>query len=124
VRSRVLIADDSEAVRNALSSLIARLPGIEIVGTARNGIEALDVLRKLKPDVLTLDIRMPDMNGLQVLEEIRKEAMKPSPTIIVLTGLAEDEYKQRCTQLGAEYFFNKATEFEKVIDILANRAAQ
>jgi DNA-binding NarL/FixJ family response regulator len=118
-RTRVLIADDSDAVRNALSSLIARLPGVEIVGLAHTGTEALELVRTLMPDVVTLDIRMPGMNGMRVLEALRSDPVKP--TVIVLTGLAEDEYRQKCLQLGAQYFFNKATEFEKVVEILATR---
>jgi YesN/AraC family two-component response regulator len=118
-RTRVLIADDSEAVRTSLSSLIARLPGVEIVGMAHTGAQALEMVRSLMPDVVTLDIRMPEMNGMRVLEAIRSDPVKP--TVIVLTGLEDVEYRQRCLQLGAEHFFNKATEFEKVIEILAAR---
>jgi len=118
-RTRVLIADDSEAIRGALSSLIARLPGVEIVGMAHTGAEALEMVRTLMPDLVTLDIRMPEMNGMRVLEAIRSDPVKP--TVIVLTGLAEDEYRQKCLQLGAQYFFNKATEFERVVEILAER---
>jgi DNA-binding NarL/FixJ family response regulator len=115
----VLIADDSEAVRSSLSSLIARLPGVEVVGMAHTGAEALEMVRTLMPDVVTLDIRMPEMNGMRVLEALRSDPVKP--TVIVLTGLAEDEYRQKCIQLGAQYFFNKATEFERVVEILAER---
>ena len=115
----MLIADDSEAVRSSLSSLIARLPGVEVVGMAHTGAEALEMVRTLMPDVVTLDIRMPEMNGMRVLEALRSDPVKP--TVIVLTGLAEDEYRQKCIQLGAQYFFNKATEFERVVEILAER---
>ena len=107
-RTRVLIADDSEAVRSSLSSLIARLPGIEIVGMAHTGAQALEMVGTLMPDVVTLDLHMPEMNGFRVLEAIRSGPVKPM--VIVLTGLEEVEYRQRCLQLGAAHFFNKATE--------------
>jgi len=116
-RIKVLIADDSAAIRTSLASLITRLEGVEVIGLARTGLEALDLIRTLKPDVVTLDIRMPEMNGLTVLEIMQKE--KLTPTVIVLTGLADElEYRQKCVELGAKHFFHKATEFERVIDIL------
>jgi YesN/AraC family two-component response regulator len=121
-RLKVLIADDTPAIREAMSSLVARLKDVEIVGLAQTGLEALDKIRALKPDVATLDIRMPELNGLSVLETIQREELEV--TMIVLTGLAETEYRRKCLELGAEYFFNKATEFELVVEILKQRAAQ
>ncbi|MDB6121512.1 MAG: hypothetical protein JWQ71_505 [Pedosphaera sp.] len=117
-RLRVLMADDSAAIRDSLSALISRLPGIEIVGAATTGLEALDLIRKLKPDVATLDVRMPEMNGISVLEVIKKERL--GVTVIVLTGAAEVEYKLKCLELGARFFFHKSTEFEKVIEVLSD----
>src|SRR4051794_11791823 len=106
-RLRVLIADDSAAIRDSLSALISRLPGIEIVGVATTGVEALDLMRKLKPDMATLDVRMPEMNGISVLEVIKKEQL--GVTVIVLTGAAEVEYRVKCLELGAKFFFHKST---------------
>ena len=121
-RLKVLIADDTPAICSSMSSLVARLPDVEIVGTAQTGLEALEKIRALNPDVATLDIRMPELNGISVLEAIRREGLKVS--VIVLTGLAEAEYARKCVALGAEHFFNKATEFEMVVDILRERAAR
>jgi YesN/AraC family two-component response regulator len=120
-RLRVLIADDTAAIRESMSNLVSRLKDVEIVGVAQTGLEALEKIRALKPDVATLDIRMPELNGLSVLEMIQREG--PELTVIVLTGLAENEYRRKCLELGAEYFFNKATEFELVVEILKERAA-
>jgi YesN/AraC family two-component response regulator len=117
-RLRVLIADDSAAIRDSLSSLISRLPDVEIVGLARTGVEAYELIQSLNPDVVTLDIRMPEMSGINVLEAIKKKQLET--TIIVLTGLAEIEYRRKCTELGAKFFFNKSTEFEKVIEVLSD----
>src|SRR4051812_3314508 len=113
---RILIADDSAPVRSSLSALLARVPGTEVVAVAQNGREALELIRTHVPDVITLDIRMPELTGLAVLEILQKERI--SAIIIILTGLAEEEYRQRCLELGASHFFHKATEFEKVIEIL------
>jgi two-component system chemotaxis response regulator CheB len=121
-RTRVLIADDSAAIRTSLSALISRLPGIEIAGVAITGTEALQMARSLKPDVMTLDLRMPEMSGIQVLEALQKERM--NPVVIMLTGMTETEYQRKCLELGAKYFFHKTTEFEKVIEILLEHNQQ
>ena len=115
-RTRVLIADDSAAIRASLSALLSRLPGIEIAGVAITGSEALHMARSLKPDVITLDVRMPELTGIQVLEILQKEQLHP--VVIMLTGMTEVEYQRKCLELGAKYFFHKTTEFEKVIEIL------
>src|SRR4051794_34983951 len=94
---RVVVADDSSAIRDSLSSLISRLPGVEIVGLATTGLEAVELVHKLNPDVITLDIRMPEMNGISVLEAFKKKQLET--TIIILTGLAELEYRRKCTEL-------------------------
>ena len=119
-RFRVLIADDSAAIRQSLSALISRLKNVEIVGLAQTGVEALDLIRKLRPDAVTLDIRMPELNGIRVLEGIKREHLSVMGN--VLTGMADDEYRRRCFELGAEHFFHKTTEFEKVIDVLSEHA--
>ena len=117
---RVVIADDSASIRNSLAALIRRLRDVEIVGIAHNGAEALEIIRAQQPDVVTLDIRMPGMTGLEVLEVMQREQL--GPTVIMLTGLGEAEYEQKCRELGAHYFFEKATEFEKVLELLDERA--
>ncbi len=88
---------------------------------AETGTQALELVQRLRPDVVTLDIRMPELSGLKVLEAMRTESERP--LVIVLSGLTELEYRDKCLQLGAEFFFNKATEFEKVIEILSERGA-
>jgi len=116
---KVLIADDSHIVRERLVSLLSDLPGVDIVGEAQTAFEAIQSIRRLKPAVVILDISMPGGSGIQVLETIRKE--KPVPLIIMLTNFTHEPYRQRCFKLGADYFFDKSTEFEKVKDVLENR---
>jgi YesN/AraC family two-component response regulator len=121
-RFRVLIADDSTAIRQSLSALISRLNNVEIVGLARTGSEALELIRTLKPDAVTLDVRMPEINGINVLKIIKRERLEIM--VIVLTALVEDEYRRKCLELGAKYFFHKSTEFEMVIDVLTEHATR
>jgi YesN/AraC family two-component response regulator len=121
-RLRVLIADDTAAIRSSLSALISRLKDVEIVGMAETGAEALKLTIELKPDVMTLDIRMPEMNGIKVLEALQGENL--SVMVIVLTGFVEEEYREKCLGLGASYFLHKSTQFEEVLRILKERAEQ
>jgi YesN/AraC family two-component response regulator len=115
-----LIADDTPTIREGMSNLISRLEDVEIVGLARTGTQALEMMRSLSPDVATLDIRMPELNGISVLEAVKREGLKVQ--VIVLTGLVETEYRRKCLELGARYFLHKATEFELVIEMLKEEA--
>jgi len=78
---RLLIADDSFLMRQLLSDLLAGVPEIQVVGVARDGEEALVLFRTLFPDVVTLDLEMPKMDGLRALEAIQRE--RPTPVIVV-----------------------------------------
>jgi two-component system response regulator YesN len=80
------------------------------------------MIRKLKPDVVTLDIRMPEMNGIKVLEAIKQEKLSVTP--IMLSGVGEDQYRDKCLSLGAEHFFDKATEFELLLQVLSQKVAE
>jgi DNA-binding NarL/FixJ family response regulator len=117
---KVFIADDSPIVRERLVSLLSELPGVDVVGEAETAFDAIQSIRRLRPAVVILDISMPGGSGIQVLETIRKE--KPAPLIIMLTNFTHEPYRQRCFKLGADYFFDKSSEFEKVKEILENLA--
>jgi len=123
---RVFIADDSVVVRERLIDLLSELEGIEIIGQAQDGSEAVTSIMKLKPDVVILDIRMPGENGINVLRSIREEASAVNddkravyhPAIIILTNYPYPQYQKKCLDLGADFFLDKSSEFEKVIDVL------
>ena len=78
---RVVIVDDSAFMRTAIERMLKSDPSIEIVGSAANGMEAIDRTVRLKPDVVTMDVEMPIMDGLQALKEIMR--IKPTPVIMV-----------------------------------------
>lgn len=71
---RVLVVDDTIVYRKAVSDIIEEIPGVELAGVAHNGKIALAKVKTLKPDILTLDIEMPVMNGIEVLAELKKES--------------------------------------------------
>ncbi len=109
---KVLIVDDSKTVCNGLQQMLAGIPGIDIVGQAHNGRDAITSISELKPDVVILDIRLPDLSGIDVLVDIR--AKKLSTKVIMLTNYPYPQYRKKCEELGADYFFDKVTEIEEI----------
>jgi len=113
---RMLIVDDSASMREGLSNLCSLVSELEVVGTACDGVEALDAIRSLKPDVVSLDIRMPRMSGIEVLKAIKRDRLTCTP--IILSGMADEFSREKCLELGAEYVFDKSTELEKFLQVL------
>jgi len=113
---RILIADDSAVVRARLISLLADLRGIEVVGQAEDAIEARNLAEKLRPDVAILDLRMPKGSGADVLSDLKK--LNPTPKVIMLTNYPHPENRKKCMDGGADYFFDKSNEFQKVVSVL------
>jgi DNA-binding NarL/FixJ family response regulator len=118
---RVLVADDSDLVRMRLVDMLSDLEGIETICEAKEGLEAIQLIRKLRPDVVILDIRMPKRNGIEVITEINQENYKP--VIIILTNYPHDQYRKRCLEAGSDYFFDKSCEFERVTEICKQLAS-
>jgi DNA-binding NarL/FixJ family response regulator len=112
---KVFIADDSQVLRERLHEMLSELPGVEIMGYAQDVPEALTSIKALKPDVVILDIRMPGGSGVDVLQDIKKE--EKTPMVIVLTNYPYPQYRKKCMELGADFFFDKSAEFEKVTAI-------
>jgi two-component system response regulator DevR len=119
-RKEVFIVDDSRIVRERLIALLADVPQVKVVGEAGAAAEAIRQIRKLKPAVVVLDISMPGGTGLSVLQEIRRA--DAAATVIMLTNFAQEQYRQRCLAMGADYFFDKSTEFDQVRGVLEKLA--
>ncbi|HET8644840.1 MAG TPA: response regulator transcription factor [Vicinamibacteria bacterium] len=115
---KVLLIDDSTVVRSRLVRLLEDLGDID-VEEADDAPVALDSLRRARPDAVILDIRLRTSSGLEVLREI-KRADSP-PLVIMLTNHASEHHRRYCQKNGADYFFDKTREFEKVLDVLAQR---
>jgi len=114
---KVLIADDSEVFVQRLLQALGEISGIEIVARARTGAEALQALRVTRPEVVILDIRMPEGSGIDVLEGMQRE--KLTPITIVLTNFTFSQYRKKCLQLGARFFFDKSADFTQVSEVLS-----
>jgi len=113
---RILIADDSTVVRDRLVTLLTDVNGIEVVGQAKDATEARSLAAELRPDVAILDVRMPKGSGADVVRDIKK--LDPTPKVIVLTNYPHPENRKKCIDRGADYFFDKSTEFKKVVSVL------
>ncbi|ANP48493.1 DNA-binding NarL/FixJ family response regulator [Streptomyces griseochromogenes] len=102
---RVLIADDQMMVREGFSVLLNAMPDIEVVGEAVNGREAVERVRELAPDVVLMDIRMPELNGIEATREI--VAADGAAKVLVLTTFDLDEYVYQALRAGASGFLLK-----------------
>ena len=114
---KLFIVDDSEIMRDRLITMFSEIKDIEVVGYAEETLEAIKLIRDISPDIVILDIRIPGGSGIDVLENI-KGKKNNSPIVIVLTNYAYPQYKERCIKLGAEYFFDKSTEFNDVYEVI------
>ena len=115
-RLRVLIADDSEHVRKSLVRLLSVVPDVELIGQAEDGLQALEGVHLFRPDLLILDINMPEMSGLEVLRQLKTPPHEPC--IIVFTGQSRHQYREQCLAAGADYFFEKGTQTTELIETL------
>ena len=117
---KMLIVEDSDLVVQKLTKLLEPLDNIKIEGRASDGYSAVNMIKEMKPDYVILDISLKYGHGLKVLEEISHFEYKPY--IIVLSNLNYQYYRDKCRNLGAMHFFDKAMEFEKVYEILNERS--
>ena len=113
---KVVIVDDSAEIRERLTAMLGENPGVEIAGQAATVAEAIGAVHLLKPDVVILDLRLPDGNGLEVLRLIQREQIRTR--VIVLTNYAYPQYEKRARAAGAYAFLNKAKEFGRVADLV------
>ncbi|WP_274955082.1 response regulator transcription factor, partial [Anaerostipes butyraticus] len=113
---KVLIADDQELIRQSLQIVLETKEGIEVVGTAKDGREVIQLVRKEKPDVILMDIRMPEMDGVQCTKIIKD--IYPNIKIIILTTFDDDEFVFSALKHGASGYLLKGIsmdELEKAI---------
>ena len=102
---RVVIAEDQAMVAGALAALLGIEHDLDVVGTARNGREALELVRRLTPDVLLTDIEMPEMTGLELAAAVRDEPRPPR--VVILTTFARPGYLRRALEAGASGYVLK-----------------
>ena len=111
----VLIADDNQDFTYTLSSYINKQDDMEVIGISKDGNEAIDVIKNTLPDVVLLDVIMPHLDGIGVLEEVNKLKIDKKPTCIMLSAVGQDKVTQRAIELGAEYYVVKPFDIEILI---------
>jgi two-component system response regulator (stage 0 sporulation protein A) len=125
---KVFVADDNREFSDLLVEFLEQQPGINIIGKAYNGKEALELIPKDPPDVLLLDIIMPHLDGLGVLEGLNNFDFDPRPKIIMLTAFGQEDITRKAVELGASYYilkpFNMETLVERIRLLAASKPVQ
>ncbi|WP_407371284.1 chemotaxis response regulator protein-glutamate methylesterase [Carnobacterium sp.] len=117
---KVLVVDDSPFMRKIITETITSIDGLEVIGTARNGRDALKAIPQLQPDVITLDIEMPGLNGLETLEIIKKEYSTP---VIMMSSFSGEDNTIAALDLGAMDFIEKPHDIRNQSDVFKNEVA-
>ena len=117
---RVLIADDHEMIRVGARALMERDPELEVCGEASNGIEAAAMAEKLQPDILIVDLSMPELNGLDVIRKIKRTSRRTE--FLVLSAHAPDELVHKIFEAGARAYINKADAADQLIPAIKTLA--
>jgi DNA-binding NarL/FixJ family response regulator len=111
--TRVLIADDDDLMRAGLAELLTVDPAIEVAGQAATGREAVEQARRLAPDVVLMDVRMPDLDGIAATRELARTA--PGVRVLILTTFEQDDYVFGALRAGASGFLLKRTRPEELL---------
>ncbi len=120
---RVVIVEDSPIIRARLAESLAEIPNVEIVGEATTEADALALMRHSRWDAAVLDLQLKQGTGLGVLKALSENARPASTKIIVFTNYSFPQYRDRSLLLGADYFFDKARELNRVREVLQKLAA-
>ncbi|NUK72317.1 response regulator transcription factor [Streptomyces lunaelactis] len=122
--ARVIVADDQAVVREGIVMLLGLLPGIEVIGSARDGEEAVALVAELAPDVVLMDLRMPRCDGVEATRRICSE--HPGTQVVVLTTYADDHSLFPALRAGARGYLTKDADGDEIVraiqDVLAGRA--
>jgi two-component system NarL family response regulator len=109
----IVIVDDHPVVRQGLRAMLSSEPGFTVMGMAASAREALELLAHKQPDVVLMDLRMPEMEGIEAIVQLRR--IRPDTRILVLTNYGSDEYIVRATQAGAMGYLLKNTPQEEIV---------
>ncbi len=113
---KLFLVEDSVLIRNRIRRMLQDVDDVEVAGETGDARRAIGEIPKAQPDVILLDIHLLGGSGIDVLHALKKGPQ--SPVIIVLTNYAYPQYRQKCLEAGADYFFVKSTEFDRVIPTL------
>ena len=114
IKMRVVLAEDSDIVRRGIRKLLNKAADVDVVGEAKNGFEALQLVKELSPDILLLDVEMPFLNGIEVARRLRKDGNKVQ--ILVLSAYDDNEYIRQMLINGAAGYLIKDESPEHIIE--------
>jgi two-component system response regulator (stage 0 sporulation protein A) len=114
--TRVLIVDDNHDLCEVLIGFLDSQSDMSVVGIAYDGIEALKKISELEPDVVVLDIIMPHLDGMGVLERLSEQRLNHRPKFVVLTALGQERIVQQLTDIGADYYVVKPFDIQTLAD--------
>lgn len=110
----ILIVEDSVSITWRLLSFLREIENLEIIGSVRNGSSGLKRILSDTPDIVLLDLQLPGVNGLKIIETLRGKS-KNKPYIVVFTNNSNFYFKERCLSLGANEFYDKSVQFEEAV---------
>ncbi len=115
-KKKVLIVDDAQFTRNMLKNIINKIEQIEVIGEASNGVEAISLYKKLNPDLVTMDLVMPEKGGIEATEEILK--LNSKALIVVVSALGQEALVLEAAKKGAKDFIQKPFKTEQIIEVM------
>jgi DNA-binding NarL/FixJ family response regulator len=113
-RARLLIVDDHDLIRESTQLMLEGEPDLEVVGEAANGHHALELCRQLRPDLVLMDVRMPEMDGLTATREIKKEM--PTISVLVVSAYESEDYRREAASAGATDYILKDAERYQLLE--------
>ena len=113
-RARLLIVDDHDLIRESTQLMLEGEPDLEVVGEAANGHHALELCRQLRPDLVLMDVRMPEMDGLTATREIKKEM--PTISVLLVSAYESEDYRREAASAGATDYILKDAERYQLIE--------
>lgn len=121
---RVFLVEDSASIRERLMETISSLEQVEVVGYAQTEAGAIQALQGTTVDAVVLDLQLKEGHGLNVLRALRAPSDRPRVTVLVLTNFTSPQYRSRSMEMGADYFFDKAREYDRLCEVLAEIASR
>ena len=115
-KKKVLIVDDAQFTRNMLKNIINKIEQIEVIGEASNGVEAISLYKKLNPDLVTMDLVMPEKGGIEATEEILK--INSKAMIVVVSALGQEALVLEAAKKGAKDFIQKPFKTEQILEVM------
>lgn len=119
---KVVFADDSAEMRKRIKASLGQVQCVENIYEAENGVAVFELISTHKPELVILDIRMPAVDGLTVLRNVKY--MYPYMVVVILTNFPLDRYRENCLEAGADYFLDKSMDFHKLPEVVREVAGR